>query len=151
MQEATAYTRRLLVRVARLSEPLFLGLRPDGGWSIYMGEDPVFQFNASCELRRAYVGGVKLVAEGEKLLRLQRDSRGGKVELKRIHDAAAEQSARISCHVLQQAILEASSTGELEVLASVPAEDLELVGVLLKKIESLGESFRIAKIANAKG
>ena len=113
MREATAYSRRLLLHHASCPE-IFIGARKQGGWSIYFGEDPVYQFNAEHKLRRVHFNGQNYVAEQGKLLKLNRQPRdlqrvenqkpiaansGGRIGLDRIHDLADEQLVLQDCHL----------------------------------------------------
>lgn len=49
-----------------------VGLRPAGGGSCYLGDDPAYHFNRAGELRRAFVGGRLLVARSGRLTALKR-------------------------------------------------------------------------------
>lgn len=84
--EATAYFRRAMIRPVGLAfrgvpiVELFVGCRASGGWSLYYDETPVLQFNSQGLLRRLVVGGSCLLAEKGQLLRLERQSLGGRVQ-----------------------------------------------------------------------
>lgn len=81
MRDAVAYSTRLLLHRANEQPPIFWGMRPDSSWSLYFGEDPVFQFNARSELRRAYVGHQRMAARDGKLYLLLREPALGRVEM----------------------------------------------------------------------
>lgn len=60
-----------------------LGWRADGSASFYVDQDPVFQFNAAGEIRRAYVSGRKLSVDQGRLSELVRaSSLAGRLSLK---------------------------------------------------------------------
>ena len=58
---------------------VIVGFRDQDQFSLYCGEDPVFQFNADAELRRVFFDGVVYRASAGDLLRMIRASRGGRV------------------------------------------------------------------------
>lgn len=62
---------------------VLVGFRPQGQLSLYIGADPVFQFNSHGQLRRVYFQGRRFSAERGNLVELIRDSVGGKVQLNR--------------------------------------------------------------------
>lgn len=49
---------------------VLVGFRAQGQLSLYVGPDPVFQFNSERELRRAYVDGQRYAADRGSLARL---------------------------------------------------------------------------------
>lgn len=57
-----------------------IGFRDAGQMSLYCGPDPVFQFNAGQQLRRVFFAGERYAADARHLVRLDRASRGGKVQ-----------------------------------------------------------------------
>jgi hypothetical protein len=73
LREATAMVERASVRVAFWPEPVFVGFRRSSSLSIYFGGDPVYQFNAAGELRRAFVDGLLYKAEGGRLIEIRRE------------------------------------------------------------------------------
>ena len=69
------------------------GFRADGALSVFFGEDPVYQFNAVGELRRAYCDGVLLKAVRGRLVTLQRVRTQHEVQLVRHELSDADQAA----------------------------------------------------------
>lgn len=61
-----------------------VGFRDRGQLSLYCGPDPVFQFNADRQLRRAYFQGRKIAADQGQLVEVVQKTRGGKVELVKV-------------------------------------------------------------------
>lgn len=99
LQDATVYQTRLLFRgqADGLQEhECFVGFRASGGWSIYVGEDPVFQFTQSGQLRRLYWQGGRYMASGEKLIRLQRGVLGGRVRFEQQELTTSEQDGLLA-------------------------------------------------------
>ncbi len=78
LREATALVERAELSVPGETEPVVIGFRRDGAVSIFYGSEPVYQFNAAGELRRAYVGSL-----------LYKARQGGLVELNRQRSAEA--------------------------------------------------------------
>jgi len=73
IREATAMRNRVEWQVPGEFEPVFAGIRSDGSLSVYFGQDPVYQFTPSGQLRRAYADGFLFRTQGEGLARLSRD------------------------------------------------------------------------------
>ena len=73
LREATALVERVELTIPGFSEPIVVGFRRDGAASFFFGADPVYQFNAAGELRRAYVGGLLYKTEQGRLVALRRE------------------------------------------------------------------------------
>ncbi len=82
VRDARALLPRLMLQVRFADEQanVFAGFRGES-LSLYFGDDPVFHFNARCELRRAYLGGRLIQADAGKLNELHRTSPGAAVKL----------------------------------------------------------------------
>src|SRR5204863_2544475 len=65
LREATALVERIeLIPNGSTSDGrIVAGFRRNGALSVFFGEDPVYQFNAAGELRRAYTDGKLLKAD----------------------------------------------------------------------------------------
>lgn len=72
LREATALVQRGEFVLAGHEEPVTIGFRRDGAGSIFLGVDPVYQFNAQGELRRGYLHGKLLKAQQGKLVEMTR-------------------------------------------------------------------------------
>jgi hypothetical protein len=102
LREATALVERIELRLstADLSNaesdlvelPIVAGFRRDGAFSIFFGEEPVYQFNTGGELRRAYCDGKLLKAIGGRLAALERVRTQHEVQLVR-HDLSRDEEA----------------------------------------------------------
>ena len=79
LREATALVERIALRITTpLAAPrdrddhVVAGFRANGSASFFFGEDPVYQFNSTGKLRRAYFGGLLFKATHRRLVSLQR-------------------------------------------------------------------------------
>jgi hypothetical protein len=92
LRDATAFAPRLMLRVELTggAVEVFAGFR-DEALSLYFGGDPAFHFNASGELRRAFVGDQLIKAEGGKLAALERSRSPAEISLVRHELDAAQQ------------------------------------------------------------
>ena len=73
MQEATALVRRAEWLVPLQADPVVAGFKRSGGWSVYFGSEPVYQFDAQGRLRRAFADGDLWRTQGTTLARLHRE------------------------------------------------------------------------------
>ncbi len=152
MREATAYPRRLLLDHPSC-QAIFVGLRAQGGWSVYFGEDPVYQFNAQCKLRRVHFEQRNYAAEQGKLLKLSRQrvtnlssrdqNSGGRIELARIHEEQDEQRVLQDCHNRMEALRHWIERGAVRVANQFP-KDGELVGEFAELLDGLSSGIVIA-------
>jgi hypothetical protein len=88
LREATALVERIelaasssSVSVAPSAANIVVGFRSQGAASFYFGDDPVYQFNAAGELRRAFCDGRLYKAARGRLVSLQRERAQGAVQL----------------------------------------------------------------------
>src|SRR5262245_10991650 len=74
LREATALVERieLIVDIGNAGQHVVAGFRTNGAASIFFGADPVYQFNAAGELRRAYCDGVLIKGSRGRLVSLSR-------------------------------------------------------------------------------
>jgi len=97
LREATALVQRGEFLLPGHEEPVTIGFRRDGAGSIFLGVDPVYQFNAQGEVRRGYLHGKLLKAQQGKLVEMTRVRSDSAVEL---HSRTL--SADETCEVLTQ-------------------------------------------------
>ncbi|MFO0944137.1 MAG: hypothetical protein U0930_25795 [Pirellulales bacterium] len=156
MLEATAYSRRLLVRLNAVNfrdqpiRELFAGQRPGKMWSLYFDESPVLQFDSSGAIRRLFVQPQKFVVQHGKLIELLRQSQGGRVdhnsreleptevyalltELRELIQRTAEQFLR------SRTLVNAS-----QVLSVIPADDVALADELIQLLGRLSSKMELA-------
>src|SRR5262245_26728992 len=97
LREATAFVDRIELALPSASRAtsahVVAGFRRDGGLSIFFGDDPVYQFNAAGELRRAYFDGNLVKAVNGRLASLSRIRTGSEVQLVRHDLSDAEEIA----------------------------------------------------------
>jgi len=148
MRDATAYARRLSIENSAEPKPVFAGIRQQGGWSVYFGEDPVYQFNAQSQLRRAHFKNQNYAAAAGKLLLLHRDRSGGHVEIQRIYSAETERCIVDDCRNRVYALVELLSSSA-DKCASFPVDDRTLVSDLVGSIQLVCLKIQIADTANA--
>jgi hypothetical protein len=73
LRGATAMVERAELQLGFWPEPVFVGFRRDGSLSVYFGGDPVYQFNAGGELRRAFIDGLLYKADRGRIAELRRE------------------------------------------------------------------------------
>lgn len=110
--------------------PIVAGFRHSGAVSLFFGEDPVYQFNAQGELRRAYRRGLLYKAVGGRLASLRRDRSESKTELVRRDLTISEQAELVAdmlAHLHELATL--LSAGDFDVLGQQPP-NVDILGRL---------------------
>jgi hypothetical protein len=131
LREATAMVERASLRVGFFAEPVFVGFRRDGAVSFYFGGDPVYQFNAAGELRRAFCDGALYKAVRGELVEMHRERTDAETRLVSRSLSQAESIAlRSRMTELLRALLAAiqpqsgaassTGTGAFELLGEVP-------------------------------
>jgi hypothetical protein len=156
MEEATAYSRRILLSFKELSFrgkvafELFAGQRSDGRWSLYFDETPVIQFDRQGGLRRVYIDGMKLVASESRWVELVRQRRGGKVEHVRQPWSALAQSQLVedlrqllgrTCQQLEHSDL---TMANFKIEAVVPSNDSQMFPDLIHFLKCHSQELQIA-------
>jgi hypothetical protein len=123
-----------------------VGFRPQGQVSFYVGADLVFQFNVAGELRRVFVAGERIAAEGGRLQRLRMLDRGQRLHL--IKELLTEEEQRSILFQL------GSCLQHLEKLAKESQANWKTVGISEAKfcerlLSWLGTCRLVLKIADA--
>jgi hypothetical protein len=123
LREATALLERAELRLSDEDDPIVIGFRRDGSGSVYIGGEPVFQFNTRRQLRRAYCQGKLIKAEAGRLVALSRQRTATTVELVR-QDLSPDRAAQILLEGRSwlERIAKALAAGKFELLGQVPAE-----------------------------
>jgi hypothetical protein len=126
LREATALVERVelsLTADALETNSVVAGFRKDGALSIFFDADPVYQFNAAGELRRAYTDGLLYKAVGGSLVSLERERTKDAVQLLRRDLDVGQQNAFVQnmqrnldrlAHHLQQ--------GQYTIVGQVPPD-----------------------------
>lgn len=145
LREAVALVERAELRVADEPEHVTAGYRANGALSLFFGPDPVWQFNAAGELRRGYLAGKLLKAEGGRLVEMTRERTAESTRLLSRSLAADEQQA-----VLREAerrigkLHAALAAGECEVIGQVPAER-DVTARVIGSLAMLRTGFAVAQ------
>ncbi len=115
-----------------------VGFRRDGSGSIFLGSDPVYQFNQEGHLRRAHCEGVLIKAEHGRLVQLTRDRTSVAVNLMRHTMSDREQTtflAELTSRL--QALCRQVARGEYDLIGQVPADVdvMDRIGTWLADLE----------------
>jgi hypothetical protein len=150
LREATSLVERIeLVPNGSTSDGhIVAGFRRNGALSVFFGEDPVYQFNAAGELRRAYSDGKLLKADRGRLAALERVRTQNEVQLVRHELNETDMihfQAQMANHL--QAFAELINTNAFEVAGQVPS-DADVLGHL-KRWFATHSAMRIALRPNA--
>jgi hypothetical protein len=119
--EATALVQRVEIRLSDHSDSIVIGFRRDGSGSMFVGSDPVFQFNNQNELRRGFLNGKLIKAENGRLVELTRVRTVNAVQLRRRELNSTETRAYVElfCDTARQT-LAAIAQDELAIVGQVP-------------------------------
>ena len=82
LREATALVERVELRLPENPESVIAGFRRDGSASFFFGQSPVYQFNTSRELRRAFRDGLLYKTENGRLIEMRRERTATAIELR---------------------------------------------------------------------
>ncbi|WP_166819758.1 hypothetical protein [Thalassoroseus pseudoceratinae] len=125
MREAIALVRRAELEIPEADEPVFIGFRRTGAFSIYWGADPVYQFDPEFRLRRAFVDGFLFRTTGETMAKLNRVRSASATELHRT-DLSWEALRDFLSEVREccERLLHVLESRQANVLAAIPDEEL---------------------------
>jgi hypothetical protein len=146
--EATAFVERIQWKLPLLNgsfREVFVGFRRDGAISFYLDADPVYHFNATNELRRAFADGQLIKAEGGHLVGLERVRSETEVALVR-KEFSADQTADF-CQQVASRLSEiriALQQGYATLIGQVPAE-----GPIEQRVVDWLASHRVVTVANS--
>lgn len=123
LAEASALVERLMVQVDGWDDAVVAGFRRNGATSFFFGADPVYQFNAAGELRRAFANGCLYKAVQGQLTALRRERTATEVQLLSRPLTAAETNSFLTAMDerllrLRAAIISPSA----KILGQVPVE-----------------------------
>jgi len=137
IREAIALIRRTELVVGGFSEAITIGFRSNGAMSVFVGQDPVYQFDATGRLRRAYVGGSLYRSQHSTLAKLDRVRTPEQTILQRRDLNAAElQSFRTAmCECLSK-LQTALTDGRFQRLRSIP-ENADLIPEIQRVLASI--------------
>ena len=144
LREAVALVERVELRVAGEPESVTAGYRKNGALSLFFGPDPVWQFNAAGELRRGYLAGKLLKAEGRRLVEMTRERTASSTELLSRPLAADEQQAVLREASRRMGELHAAlAAGKFELVGQVPAEG-NIAARVMQSLAKLQAGFAVA-------
>lgn len=147
LREATALAERAELRLPGESDPVVIGFRAGGAASAFFGGDPVYQFNAQGELRRAYVGGLLYKAEKGRLVELRRERTSHETSLiRRELDAAKQDELLQGAETRLLAVAAHLHAGEAQVQRQVP-ERGDIVARIVSWLDRRPRPLQIAQRA----
>ena len=142
MREAVALTQRIELRVSGFDDLITIGFRANRAMSVFMGQDPVYQFDSEGRLRRAYAGGFLYRSQHQTLARLQRFRTNQETQLLR-YDLNEQELVdfREAMRSTLQSVLDKLQQHTVEVVRSVP-EDLTLLEMIQAALDLVLKSDR---------
>jgi len=145
LREATALVRRIELQLPNTeTAPVVAGFRRNGALSIFFDADPVYQFNADCQLRRIYLNGRLVKAERGRLVSLRREKREGETVLWRTELTADETEKVISDMHQRLAVFHNQlQNGQFQITGQQPTED-DIAGHLGNWLAALPQPAKIA-------
>ena len=150
IRTATALVQRVELAVDGFPDLLVIGFRRDGAASLFVGEDPVYQFNARGELRRAFQAGKLVTAESGRLVELTRQRADNRVDMLRQELTDLQQDQFLS--QLRQTLDKlhrALQQNQYRVTGQVPA-DQDVVRQASQWIGQLPDTIPVAQAANVR-
>lgn len=123
MAEVVTLSPRVEFQLPDSLQTIVAGRRVDGRWSVFLGGDPVYHFDAQNRLRRAFMYGLLYRSQGATLARLVRQESEQETVLLR-HDLNPDGLDRflsMMCENLRP-IVEAAESDQLEILSRVPPD-----------------------------
>ena len=141
LAEVVALTRRVELRTPSHGEPVVIGFRANGWLSIYFGSDPMYQFDESGQLRRAFVDGLLYRTQGTTLAQLRRERSASETTLLR-RDLTERELVDFQCIVCEAAesLRQHLVTGQIVILRRVPLEDTRLIDDIVAALARAGDS-----------
>jgi hypothetical protein len=150
LREATALIERIEFRGADFPDPIVIGFRRTGEGSIFIGADPVFQFNSHLELRRGFFHGQLLKAEKGTLVALERQRTVDEVLLLRTELTAPQTEAVMSrLYACLATLRQTLSEQRFTVVGQVPP-DVDVLGRVVAWLNLLPEKVTIAAVPNVR-
>jgi len=150
IRTATALVQRVELAVDGFPDLLVIGFRRDGAASLFLGEDPVYQFNARGELRRAFQAGKLVKAESGRLVELTRQRADKRVDMLR-HELTDLQHDQFLSQLRQtlDKLYRALQQNQYRVTGQVPA-DQDVARQASQWIGQLSDPIPVAQVANAR-
>lgn len=148
LREATALVLRVELLLADVNQSTVIGFRRDGSGSLFVGSDPVFQFNKNNELRRGYWNGKLIKAKKGRLVELTRVRTATEVQLRRRELGAEETNTFLQLlrDSIQQ-ILSAITHHKCTIVGQVPP-NADVLSAAADWLIALTDDIRIADVPN---
>ena len=140
MREAVALTERIELRVPGFSEFITIGFRSNLAMSVFVGQDPVYQFDPTFRLRRAFVGGFLFRSQLATLAKLQRVRTETETQLLR-YDLNSQELATFRDSMLNilRTIRSELTRNSIETMRCVPG-NTELLPRICSALEAIPET-----------
>jgi len=121
IREAVALPERVEIQISGFAEPIMIGFRATSAMSVFVGQDPVYQFDPEGRLRRAYLSGFLYRSEHTTLAQLQRVRTENETRLLR-HDLDPDQLEEFRRSMKESLLPIATSvrSGDVTTLRSIP-------------------------------
>ncbi len=137
IREAVALPERTELRVAGFEEPVTIGFRANSAMSVFIGQDPVYQFDPASRLRRAYVDGFLYRSQHQTLAQLQRVRTESGTQLLR-HDLTADELAAFrKLMVSRLTMLQCQMTSRLAVALRTVPEQVDLLPKIITTLNNV--------------
>lgn len=121
MREAVALPDRVELSVAGFECLVTIGFRSNSAMSLFMGQDPVYQFDPDGRLRAAYVNGLLYRSQGTTLALLKRERTATETLLLRVDlDAESLHAFRTTMQNSLETLGVCLETGQFSIVRSVP-------------------------------
>lgn len=123
IREAVALTERIELQVRGHNEPVTVGFRTTKAMSVFIGQNPVYQFDPEGRLRRAFVDGFLFRSQHNTLARMVRERTETETLLLRSDLSQEELSAfRNQMQEALQTLRQEIQSGAAVVSRSVPSD-----------------------------
>lgn len=147
LRDATSYVSRVQLVVEFRSGPseVFVGFHSSGAVSFYFDQDPVYHFNPSAELRRAFVEDLLVKSETGRLVEMRRQRTDDEVAMVRHKLSDSEQMEFCSrAERKLQELSDALANKRFDVSGSVLADPSEDIIARIANYLVRSDSIRIA-------
>jgi hypothetical protein len=137
IREAAALTERAELQSVSFSEIITVGYRTTGAFSVFIGQDPVYQFDPDYRLRRAYENGFLFRSHETTLARMIRQRTEVQTLLIR-SDLLPEELAAFRSKMLNQlqTLLSDLDTGQTSIIRIVP-DGLDIIPRLQTTLQNI--------------
>ena len=145
LREATALRDRIELEVPFVEEAIVIGYRSNGAPSFFLGQNEVYQFNASGEFRRGYLGGKLLKAEGGNVVRLLRERTNEEVQL--VREALSDVDQKVMLDQMQAQLIRTATCleeNDFKIIGSVSHEITDIILHSVNWIRSLDIAILVA-------